>query len=136
MKCFEGIHGTKKRSFLSVLLHLNSRDPQTIGINPNSSSYNRIPSTLLLHSPNYVQKEERAPTSKPWELVNQELKFKTNALSCGGLPAQPPLSLCSFVISCRPLQDPLLHPSRLHPSKGLQSPAPPPQGEVGGEGTL
>jgi hypothetical protein len=81
-----------------VLLHLNSRYPQSTGINPKSSSYNPIPSTLQLHGSNYVQKEESAPTSKPWELVNQELKFKTNALSCGGLPAQPPFFLSAVLL--------------------------------------
>ena len=40
-------------------------------------------STLLINRSNSERKEERAQTLKPWELVNQELKFKTNALSCG-----------------------------------------------------
>ena len=43
-------------------------------------------STLLINCSNSERKEERAQTLKPWELVNQELKFKTNALSCGAPP--------------------------------------------------
>lgn len=39
--------------------------------------------TLLINCSNPELKEETAQTLKPWELVNQELKFKTNALSCG-----------------------------------------------------
>lgn len=39
--------------------------------------------TLLINYSNSERKEERLETLKPWELVNQELKFKTNALSCG-----------------------------------------------------
>lgn len=39
--------------------------------------------TLLINYSNSERKEERVETLKPWELVNQELKFKTNALSCG-----------------------------------------------------
>jgi hypothetical protein len=69
-------------------------------------------STLLIHSSNTDWREERAPTLKPWELVNQELKLKTNALSCGGpsffllfavllnhaIPSETPLLLSSSLI--------------------------------------
>lgn len=44
-------------------------------------------STLLINCSNSERKEERAQTLKPWELVNQELKFKTNALSCEAPPS-------------------------------------------------
>lgn len=47
----------------------------------------------------------------------------------------PSFSFCSFVISCRPLQDTLLHPSRLHP-RGCSHQPPPPGGGWGGGGTL
>ena len=54
-------------------------------------------STLLINRSNSERKEERAQTLKPWELVNQELKFKTNALSCGA----PPITF--FFLSAVPL---------------------------------
>ena len=45
---------------------------------------------LLINCSNSERKEERAQTLKPWELVNQELKFKTYALSCPAPPPPPP----------------------------------------------
>lgn len=50
--------------------------------------------TLLINCSNSERKEERAQTLKPWELVNQGLKFKTNALSCWA----PPLFFFLFAV--------------------------------------
>lgn len=61
-------------------------------------------STLLINCSNSERKEERAQTLKPWELVNQELKFKTNALSCGAPPSFF-FSFCSFVQLRDPFRD-------------------------------
>lgn len=70
--------------------------PQTTGNNPKHSLFDFPPhGTLLINYSNFEGKEERAQTLKPWELVNQELKFKTNALSCGA-----PLPFFFFLQFC------------------------------------
>lgn len=82
---------------------------------------------LLINCSNSERKEERAQTLKPWELVNQELKFKTNALSCAVSPSPTPprpvffLFLCSFVKPRDPFRD-QQHAflAALHSLKGLQ----------------
>lgn len=63
---------------------LPSRHPQTTGTNPRNSFFNFPPRhIIIINYSNSERKEERVETLKPWELVNQELQFKTNALSCG-----------------------------------------------------
>lgn len=92
---------------LSVPVTSPLKYPHTIGISPKSPSYSLHPSTLI-HGSNCIQKEERAPTSKPWELVNQELKFKTNALSCGDLFFSLFLQFCYTMTYYAILEEP--HP--------------------------